>query len=660
MAAVLQALHLTPGRRLLACLEKLHSVPQIPSKTATMHPFVTHLLHFLKEEGQGTKILQDIAAAVGCAQDDRMITSKVDQLMLHLVHAMMSCSDYKVRDMGHRHELKFVVEKQVYGCPHRPSDEIIKQTDYSVTLKLNDFRGGNLSAVQNALDNSLKTTCKHTCGQCNQDNVLKYNIAIRLKRFIRPFCDPDFLTILFDEPKNLLEKDLILQLGESTYAVKAVTHWDEERQKSAASVQRSDGWWWHGTDMEQASHYRYSEKQVSSGTPFSKAIVLMCVRVVPYTDYLRNSENMEDLMDIEKSHKEMESDDKDMDSVEVGDVDDILGDYGKDEQDQRRNDWIDGENQTNKQSRSDGLREGCSDPNLLYDYEAALVESRRTNPNLKTQAEMVDIGIQCMGSFGVACSRPEDYTPLDGDCLWTCFVKSRYPSLVGDALRAEKFHYRLRCVGAAIEEIKSMDAERLAMVQSVIADAKVGVPPQSREEIIAHLRRYMERGIWDGQMGDLLPYVAASFLNQGLLIVNLDSRTITYAAPECKMFHGREDFKVPCIAVRQLNHFQGVPIKHDYNEVASALYEMIKNGEHLTLPADVGDINDGQFEPEQTSTPLAGGTTPSEQNKVGQSEEGASRSLFEEQHEHAESSLASTAGAEMETQRSQVGHITYH
>ena len=312
-------------------------------------------------------------------------------------------------------------------------------------------------------------------------------------------------------------------------------------------------------------------------------------------------------MDIEKSHKEMDSDDKDMDSVEVGDVDDILGDYGNDEQDQIMND---GESQKNKQSRNDGVRcEGRSDPNLLYDYEAALVESRRTNPNLKTQAEMVDIGIQCMGSFGISCSKPDTYTPLDGDCLWTCFVKSREPSLVGDALRAETFDYRVKCVGAAIEEIKTMDEERLAMVQSVIADAKVGVPPQNREEIIAHLTRYMERGIWNGQMGDILPYVAAAFLNQGLLIINLDSRTLSYAAPECKMFHGREDFKVPCIAVRQFNHFEDVPVKHDSKEVASALYQLLKKGEHLTLPAEVGDIDDGQFEPDQTSTPAPSQST---------------------------------------------------
>ena len=112
------------------------------------------------------------------------------------------------------------MEKKVYGCLHRPSDEIIKHSDYAVTLKLKDFRGGNLSAVQNALDNSLKSSSKHTCDQCNQDSMLKYNIAICIKRYIQPFCDPDFLTVFFDIPRNLLEKDLILQFGQSTYAVK--------------------------------------------------------------------------------------------------------------------------------------------------------------------------------------------------------------------------------------------------------------------------------------------------------------------------------------------------------------------------------------------------------------------------------------------------------
>ena len=115
-AGVLQSLHLTPGRRLLSCLEKLLNWPQIPSKTTPMNPLVSHILHFLKGEGQSTSSLHDLAVAVGCVsdEDDLMVTSNVDLIMKHLVHAMMSSSDYKVRDMGHRQELKFAVERKVY------------------------------------------------------------------------------------------------------------------------------------------------------------------------------------------------------------------------------------------------------------------------------------------------------------------------------------------------------------------------------------------------------------------------------------------------------------------------------------------------------------------------------------------------------------------
>ena len=616
----------------MGCLEKLKRCVQIPSKTAPMHPLVNPLLDLLKGEGEGISKVQALAAAVGCAEDERdlLVASSVDHLMLHLVHTLMSCSDFKVRDMGHRQELKFVVSKRYSGCSHRPCDKIIKHQHYAATLRLKQFEGGEVSAVQNALDNSLKTECKQTCDQCNEENVLS------LRRHINIHCDPDFLTLFFDHPRNLKESDLVLQFSESTYAVKVVTHWDKERQKSAVSVKRSDGWWWHGTDMDQAPHYKYTEKQMSICNPIPNAIVLMCVRVVPFDQCKENDENVAELLDFANSqgetnngeNQQLDDDDNCAVGIEGNGIYDTLMEF-EEGQNHNGEDLIVEENQNREQSRNHGLE----NQNLLYDFEAAVIESRRTNPNLKTQAQMVEIGIRCMESFGVACSRPDDYTPLNGDCLWTCFAKSRDPSLVGNALRAETFHYRLKCVGAAIEEIKSMDVERLAMVQSVIADAKVGVPPQSREEIIAHLKRYMERGIWDGKMGDLLPYIAASFLNQGLLIVNLDSCTITYAAPECKMFHGREDSKFPCIAVRQLNHFEGVPIKHDYKGVASALYDMIKNGEHLTLPAEVGGISDGQFKPDQTSTPLIGGNGLNEKNREVHLGRGTSRSMFEEQHE---------------------------
>ena len=141
MSAVIQALHLTPGRRLLGCLEKLRGCWQTPNNTYQMHPLVTHLLDCLKGEGDVTSSVQALAAAVGCAEDedDLAVTRNVDRLMLPLVRTLMSCSDYKVRDMGHRQELKFVVSKKYSGCAHRPSDQIIKQQHYAATMRLNQF-----------------------------------------------------------------------------------------------------------------------------------------------------------------------------------------------------------------------------------------------------------------------------------------------------------------------------------------------------------------------------------------------------------------------------------------------------------------------------------------------------------------------------------------
>ena len=158
---------------------------------------------------------------------------------------------------------------------------MIKDEHYAVTLRLKQFEGEAVSAVQNALDNSLKAERKETCDQCKDENVLS------LRRYIKLHCDPDFLTLYFDGPRNLQEEDLILQFSESTYAVKVVAHWDKERRKSAVSVQRSDGWWWwHGIDMDQAAEYRYNLKTNGSSHLPSKAIVLMCVRVAPFEGIL--------------------------------------------------------------------------------------------------------------------------------------------------------------------------------------------------------------------------------------------------------------------------------------------------------------------------------------------------------------------------------------
>ena len=69
-------------------------------------------------------------------------------------------------------------------------------------------------------------------------------------------------------------------------------------------MQRQDGWWWYGIDMEQAATYKYSEGDIDSARQFSKTAVLMCVRVGAGT-YLDDVQDTcmeeEDLMNHDKN-----------------------------------------------------------------------------------------------------------------------------------------------------------------------------------------------------------------------------------------------------------------------------------------------------------------------------------------------------------------------
>ena len=72
-------------------------------------------------------------------------------------------------------------------------------------------------------------------------------------------------------------------------------------------MQRQDGWWWYGIDMEQAATYKYSEGDINSAKQFSKAAVLMCVRVEAGTnlDDVPGTRLEEDMMNQNKSVTEI-------------------------------------------------------------------------------------------------------------------------------------------------------------------------------------------------------------------------------------------------------------------------------------------------------------------------------------------------------------------
>ena len=189
-------------------------------------PFLQALADLLKDEGW-TNSLEDLGVAVKAVNDEEglMLTTNVDRLLRIFVKKLLWCTDYKVADMGHRHELKFVVEKSYHGCPHNIG-EIVKHKCYPVTLQLQELRGKKLCDVQAALEESLRTECQEKCKECNR-TILK---SVQLS--IHPWSDPDFLTVFFKEPQDIQEKNLKLKLGKSFYQVKSVVHWDQERKKS--------------------------------------------------------------------------------------------------------------------------------------------------------------------------------------------------------------------------------------------------------------------------------------------------------------------------------------------------------------------------------------------------------------------------------------------
>ena len=191
------------------------------------------LIDLLNDEGW-TNSLEDLGVALKAVTDEDgpRLTTNVDLLLQRIVKKLLWCTDYKVADMGHRHELKFVIEKSYQGCSHKNTGEVVKHKCYPVTLQLEAPRGKKVCSVQAALDETMKTESSQKCKECNS------NIVECVQGSIHPWSDPDFLTVYFMEPQSLQEKSLQLKLGQSSYSVKSVVHWDRERRKSGGKLER--------------------------------------------------------------------------------------------------------------------------------------------------------------------------------------------------------------------------------------------------------------------------------------------------------------------------------------------------------------------------------------------------------------------------------------
>ena len=150
-------------------------------------------------------------------------------------------------------------------------------------------------------------------------------------------------------------------------------------------------------------------------------------------------------------------------------------------------------------------------------------------------------------------------------------------------------------VGTALECLKNFSELEWSVLQGIISgEAKEQL---SREQIQQELAKYMESGIFSGNVGDILPQLAADILHQPLLIIEVENRkmkTANWIVPGGIFSGGDQQEGYPIVVVKQLQHFEPLLIAHEAMETARLKYTQwktskrvgVSDGEEMTGRSD--------------------------------------------------------------------------
>ena len=273
LAALVQALHLTPARRLRPTMEKVQGL-----SGAKLQPdsFQVALLHLLQNLGWSNS-LQDLATSIQAVDDGQEgVVLNVNKLLCKLVETLAWADDYKLQDMAHRHEMKFVMNYGYGGCVHL-QPRVTKHRCIQLSLRVtNSSSQAVVTAEQlNAkVDGLLQCHLpEESCQRCD----IRVNRTGSLS--IQQGCDPDFLTVVCESPVSFSAPDFNIIFSNSVYRVMTVVSWDTQSRRASVSRERPDGWWWHGVDEGQAPSHKYSAEQVQAFRHLQDVSVMMSVRV---------------------------------------------------------------------------------------------------------------------------------------------------------------------------------------------------------------------------------------------------------------------------------------------------------------------------------------------------------------------------------------------
>ena len=293
------ALHVTPGRRLLATLEKYSRCGEFFNPP---DGFVKALLDLLAGAGWSNS-LEDLGTAVGIPRDgaEDLVKIATEGVLRAIVDKLLKSKDFKVRDMARRQEIDLEIKTTFEGdCSHNPT---ALTSERAVALFVAGDQGETLTfaELQYHLKMMKLSTQETDCERCGKA------VVKTVRTSVKEYCDPDFLTIVLEQPASFnAPLKTGIKYGSSRYKVKTVVHWESSKRSASVSREKEDGWWWHGVVDSQGPDFRYNANQMHSSAHLREVAVMMMVRMGEVSDHQEAEQEHANLDDDQGPSKQAE------------------------------------------------------------------------------------------------------------------------------------------------------------------------------------------------------------------------------------------------------------------------------------------------------------------------------------------------------------------
>ena len=205
--------------------------------------------------------------------------------------------------------------------------------------------------------------------------------------------------------------------------------------------------------------------------------------------------------------------------------------------------------------------------------------SRKETPGCLAAEQVVQLGITVAARLGILCRPPNlplennSFIPMDGDCAFSCFCHANNPDLRGVDLKHEAWALRSLAIGTLIERLAQLSEDQWDLLQAIIQGDDEHIP--SKEEIRTELEEYYESGKFSGNVGDIMPQLAADYLGQPLLVIEVEDRKVKstgWIRPGGLFGDTTKDEACPVVVVLQMKHYEILLVAEEAKETAKSKY----------------------------------------------------------------------------------------